>query len=91
MTENFRFQHYCVLFADILNQTKKVDQLRNVPSDDSQLPSYIEKLRQTAGVLVTIAKVFETTFDSLKQVPQMFSKTPEEFKNDFIACTSHGK
>jgi hypothetical protein len=89
LTINYKFRHYCVLFADILNQAEKLDQLRNVPNDEGQLPSYLEKLRQTAGVNFSIAQIFSKNFELLDQVPQRFSKTPEVFKNDFIARTSH--
>jgi hypothetical protein len=88
-TINDKFQHYCVLFADILNQAEKVDRLRHVPNDQSPLPAYIEKLRQTAGVIVSVAGKFSKTFNELKQIPQSFKKTPEAFKKDFIARTSH--
>jgi hypothetical protein len=89
LTVNYKFQQYCVLFADILNQAEKIDQLRNVPTDKDQLPSYLEKLRQTAGVNFSIAQIFNKNFELLNQVPQKFSKSPEAVKNDFIARTSH--
>lgn len=89
MTDKYKFQQYCILFADILNQAEKVDQLRNIPNDQSQLPSYLDKLRETAGVIISIAKIFAANFEELDTIPQRFSNTPEEIKNDFVARTSH--
>lgn len=85
--KKYRFQKYCVLFADVLNQAEKVDRLRDLPQDEAELPLYLENLHQTAGVIVTIAQAFKVNFDELDQITQRLTKTPEKFKKYFDTHT----
>ena len=91
LTNNYQFREYCVLFADILNQAEKVDQLRNVPdpNDVGQFPVFVDKLRQTAGVIVAMAQIFNEAFDSLEGRRQKFSTLPADARDDFISRTLH--
>src|ERR1035437_5174816 len=82
--ENYKLGHHLVAFLDVLGQRDKFSGLRQ-PTNTEEEAQVKEVLRQTAGFVVDLRKVFQTQFEAFEAgSARMRAYTKEPVRPKFV-------
>ena len=83
-TKSYKLGHHLVAFLDVLGQRDKFRALR-MPKNAAEEAQVKEALRQTAGFVVDLRKVFETQFEAFEAgSARMRAHTKEPLRPNFV-------
>jgi hypothetical protein len=79
------FQHYLIVFLDILGQRRMLREIRELPTNDNEKEVFLDKIRQTVGKVDKLRNAFRDFFTaSNSHVPNTALVQPEQ-REEFIA------
>jgi len=81
--KNFKLGHHLVAFLDVLGQRDKFRGLR-LPTNTDEEAQVKEVLRQTAGFVVDLRRVFQTQFEVFEKGAGMRAHTKEPLRPNFV-------
>ena len=81
---HLRLEHHLVAFLDVLGQREKFKALK-LPQTESQVADVTESLRQTAGFVLELRRVFEQRFTSFESgLTNLKGHTTEPIRPKFV-------
>jgi hypothetical protein len=81
--KNFKLGHHLVAFLDVLGQRDKFRRLR-LPTNSDEEAQVKEVLRQTAGFIVELRRVFQTQFEVFEAGAGMGAYTKGPLRPNFV-------
>jgi hypothetical protein len=81
--KKYKLGHHLVAFLDVLGQREKFRRLL-VPKNPDEEAQVTEVLRQTAGFVVDLRRVFQTQFEVFEKGAAMGAHTKESLRPNFV-------
>jgi hypothetical protein len=75
--DNPELSFYLVIFLDFLGQSTRLQQLRNLPTDDSEMKKTVEIIQATAGVVVQLRRSFAEYFQIMSDPTETLTLVPQ--------------
>jgi len=79
------FQHYLVVFVDILGQRRSLREIKELPTNDTEKDGFIKKIQATIGKVNVVRKAFRSVFDAAESHTPDTNLVPPEHREEFIA------
>jgi len=79
------FQHYLIVFLDILGQRRILREIRELPTNENDKEAFLEKVRKTVGKVDKLRNAFKDFFNASKYHVPNTSLVPQENRKEFIA------
>lgn len=81
------FQHYLVIFLDILGQRRGLRSIGNdLPMSGPEKDDFIKALKETIGKVDALRTLFHEFFVAVNSCEPDISRVPPEFHQEFISC-----
>jgi len=58
------FQHYLLVFVDILGQRRSLREIKGLPNNDTEKEGFIKKLQETIGKVDALRGAFREFFET---------------------------
>ena len=58
------FQHYLIVFLDILGQRNILREIKDLPMNDKEKDIFLDKIRKTIGKVDALRNAFQEFFDT---------------------------
>ncbi len=79
------FQHYLVVFLDILGQRRILREIKNLPTNEKEKDSFISNLKQAIGKVDKVRDAFQDFFEAASSYVPNTKLVPPEHREEFIA------
>jgi len=79
------FQHYLVVFLDILGQRRGLREIKNLPTNDNEKNRFIKTLQDTYGKVDMLRTAFRNYFKAAESRFPDNSLVHPEYRDEFIA------
>lgn len=66
MSGEMVFQHYLVVFLDILGQRRTLREITDIPTDENGIQQFKHLTRETLGKILSLREAFQAFFGSSK-------------------------
>lgn len=83
--ENLLFQHYLVVFIDILGQRRGLREITNLPTKDGEKDPFVRKLKETFGKVDALRGAFRNFFETAESSSPNTSLVPPQYRDEFIS------
>ncbi|MFH1911658.1 MAG: hypothetical protein ABIK91_06530 [Pseudomonadota bacterium] len=80
------FQHYLIIFLDILGQRRSLRNIRDLPTNETDKADFIRALKETIGKVDALRTLFHTFFVEAKSYQPDISHVPAQYQQEFISC-----
>jgi hypothetical protein len=80
------FQHYLVVFLDILGQRSSLRNIRGLPTSETEEAGFIKTLKATIGKVDGLRTLFRNFFVAAKSCTPDTSLVPAPYQQEFVAC-----
>jgi hypothetical protein len=78
MDNSYELGFYMAIFLDVLGQGKKLEELRHLPTNQTEITKTAQILNETAGAIVRLREGFDSLFAALSKPTPIFDKLPYE-------------
>jgi len=85
MGREFLFQHYLVVFLDILGQRESLRQITALPINEEEKSIFIDAIKQSLGKVRRIRKYFKDYFDAADSYNPNINLVAPEHHEEFLA------
>jgi hypothetical protein len=79
------FQHFLVVFLDILGQRRGLREIKDLPKNDTEKEDFIKKIRETIGKVDVVRRAFRDFFKAAESHTPDTNLVPAEHRAEFIA------
>jgi hypothetical protein len=79
------FQHYLLVFVDILGQRRSLREIKDLPTNDTEKEGFIKKLQETIGKVDVLRGAFREFFETTESHTPDTSLVPPQHRAEFIA------
>ncbi len=79
------FQHYLIVFLDILGQRSILREIRDLPTNEEEKEVFLDKIRQTVGKVDRLRNAFSDFFKASSSHIPNTDLVPPEHREEFIA------
>lgn len=79
------FQHYLVVFIDILGQRGSLREIKDLPTDFTEREKFIKKIQETIGKVNVVRGAFRDFFNAARAHTPETKIVPTEYREEFIA------
>ncbi len=83
--EKLLFQHYLVVFIDILGQRRILREIKDLPTKDIEEEGFIKNIRATIGKVDAVRGAFRNFFKAAESHTANTKLVPPEHREEFIA------
>lgn len=80
------FQHYLIVFLDILGQRSVLRKIKDLPSNETEKEIFIDKIRKTIGKVDTIRNAFRQYFDASNTYLPNANLVPAELREEYLSA-----
>ena len=85
MEGDLMFQHYLIVFIDLLGQKQPLREITKIPENDIENQLFIELVKKSVGNVLHIRESFESYFEAAKSYIPNTSLVVPELREEFIA------
>jgi hypothetical protein len=83
--DDLLFQHYLVVFLDVLGQRRSLREIKDLPTTESEKESFIRSLQKTFGKVDKLRNGFKDFFESANTHAPNTALVPDEHREEFLA------
>ena len=83
--DDLLFQHYLVVFLDILGQRRALREIKDLPTNETEKESFIRNLQKTFGRVDKLRKGFKDFFEAANTHAPNTALVPDEHREEFLA------
>ncbi len=83
--DDLLFQHYLVVFLDILGQRGSLREIKNLPTNETEKESFIRNLQKTFGKVDKLRNGFKKYFKAANAHAPNTALVPDEYREEFLA------
>lgn len=80
------FQHYLIVFLDILGQRSILREIKDLPTSDNEKEIFLDKIRKTIGKIDKLRNAFRDFFDASNSHVPNTDLVPPEHRKEFISA-----
>lgn len=80
------FQHYLIVFLDILGQRSILREIKDLPTNDNEKGIFLDKIRKTIGKVDKLRNAFRDFFDASNSHVPNTDLVPAELREEFISA-----
>lgn len=80
------FQHYLVVFLDILGQRNILREINDLPMNDKEKEIFLDKIRKTIGKVDALRNAFQNFFDTSNSYIPNTDLAPPIYREEFISA-----
>jgi len=78
MGNSYELGFYMVIFLDVLGQSQKLEKLKHLPTNQTEIIKTAQILDETAGSIIRLREGFDSLFDTLSKPTPILDKLPPE-------------
>lgn len=86
MNKDLQFQHYLVVYLDLLGQKESLRKITALPLDDKEKGNFIAAIKGSFGKVDMIRDSFKTYFTTHDSYPPNTGLVAPEFREEFVAA-----
>lgn len=79
------FQHYLVIFLDVLGQREILREIKSLPTNNQEQETFIRKIQETLGRVIKVRDAFRMFFEGSKSYVPNTDLVPSELRKEFIS------
>ncbi|MBI5184737.1 MAG: hypothetical protein HZA01_03300 [Nitrospinae bacterium] len=79
------FQHYLIVFLDILGQRRTLREIKDLPTNENEKEIFLDKIRKTVGKVDVLRNTFRDFFNASNSHVPNTGLVPPEHREEFIA------
>ncbi|MEE9911824.1 MAG: hypothetical protein K4571_08875 [Deltaproteobacteria bacterium] len=80
------FQHYLIVFLDILGQRSILREIKDLPTNDNEKEIFLDKIRKTIGKVDKLRNAFHDYFDASNAHLPNPELAPPEHRQEFLSA-----
>ena len=85
-SDKLLFQHYLVIFLDILGQRSNLRNIKGLPTNETEEADFIKALKATIGRVDGLRTLFQKFFFAAKSYTPDTNLVPAQYRQEFVAC-----